>query len=68
MKALILAAGTGQRLGEITEKIPKPMVPIGGKPILWHIMQRYAAFGHKDFFSIAMEKQRVFKIEQMQGS
>jgi len=50
MKVIILAGGYGTRLSEYTETIPKPMVPIGGKPILWHIMQRYAFFGHKDFY------------------
>lgn len=49
MKTIILAGGFGTRLAEYTEAIPKPMVPIGGKPILWHIMQTYAYHGHKDF-------------------
>ena len=49
MKVILLAGGLGTRLAEFTEVIPKPMVPIGGKPILWHIMQTYAHFGHKDF-------------------
>ena len=46
---MILAGGLGTRLGEYTDTIPKPMVPIGGRPILWHIMNHYASFGHKDF-------------------
>ena len=50
MKVIILAGGFGTRLSEYTESIPKPMVLIGGKPILWHIMQRYAHYGHKDFY------------------
>ena len=50
MKVIILAGGFGTRLSEYTETIPKPMVPVGGKPILWHIMQRYAFYGHKDFY------------------
>lgn len=49
MKVIILAGGFGTRLGEYTDDIPKPMVRVGGKPILWHIMQIYAKFGHKDF-------------------
>jgi len=49
MKTMILAGGLGTRLAEFTEMIPKPMVPVGGKPILWHIMRLYAAFGHRDF-------------------
>ena len=49
MKLVILAGGYGSRLGEITSTIPKPMVQIGGKPILWHIMKIYAHYGIKDF-------------------
>ncbi len=49
MKTVILAGGLGTRLSEFTENLPKPMVQIGGKPILWHIMNRYAGFGNKDF-------------------
>ena len=49
MKTVILAGGFGTRLAEYTEIIPKPMVPIGGKPILWHIMNHYASHGHRDF-------------------
>ena len=44
MKVSLLAGGLGTRLGEMTEVIPKPMVEIGSRPILWHIMKRYAAF------------------------
>ena len=49
MKTVILCGGKGTRLREETEYRPKPMVPIGNRPILWHIMKRYALFGHKDF-------------------
>ncbi|MGH7843073.1 MAG: glucose-1-phosphate cytidylyltransferase [Candidatus Binataceae bacterium] len=49
MKVVILAGGLGTRLREETEVRPKPMVEIGGRPILWHIMKTYAAFGHHDF-------------------
>ena len=49
MKLFILAGGYGSRLGHITEAIPKPMVEIGGKPILWHIMKTYSHFGVNDF-------------------
>lgn len=49
MKTVILCGGKGTRLREETEYRPKPMVPIGGRPILWHIMKRYALFGHRDF-------------------
>jgi glucose-1-phosphate cytidylyltransferase len=49
MKAVILAGGLGTRLAEETSVRPKPMVEIGGKPILWHIMKIYAAHGVRDF-------------------
>ena len=49
MKVLLLAGGRGTRLAEETEARPKPMVEIGGKPILWHIMKIYAAYGFNEF-------------------
>ena len=49
MKVVILAGGLGTRLAEETDIIPKPMVEIGGKPILWHIMKHYAYFGFNEF-------------------
>mgnify|MGYP001234211667 CR=1 FL=1 len=49
MKVILLAGGFGTRLVEYTDIIPKPMVPVGERPILWHIMKRYAHYGHKDF-------------------
>ena len=49
MKVVILCGGKGTRLREETEFRPKPMVPIGGRPILWHIMKSYARWGHRDF-------------------
>lgn len=49
MKVLILAGGFGTRLSEETELKPKPMVEIGGKPILWHIMKSYSSYGFNDF-------------------
>lgn len=61
MKVIILAGGLGTRLGEFTNVIPKPMIPIGGKPILWHIMQTYSEFGHKDFFVALGYKSEVIK-------
>ena len=50
MKVILLAGGLGTRLSEYTDTIPKPMVHIGGKPMLWHIMNLYARYNHKDFF------------------
>ena len=49
MKVVILAGGLGSRLAEETEIKPKPLVEIGGRPILWHIMQQYAHYGFKEF-------------------
>src|SRR3954468_23509379 len=49
MKAVILAGGLGSRISEETEVRPKPMIEIGAKPILWHIMKIYAAHGINDF-------------------
>ena len=49
MKTIILAGGFGTRLSEYTDSIPKPMVAIGGKPILWHIMNLYAQYGKTSF-------------------
>jgi glucose-1-phosphate cytidylyltransferase len=61
MKVIILAGGFGSRLSEYTETIPKPMVSVGGKPILWHIMRTYAHFGHKDFYLALGYKAEVIK-------
>jgi glucose-1-phosphate cytidylyltransferase len=61
MKVIILAGGFGTRLSEYTESIPKPMVTIGGRPILWHIMKTYAHFGHKDFYLALGYKAEVIK-------
>ena len=61
MKTVILAGGFGTRLSEYTEKIPKPMVNIGGHPILWHIMRTYARYGYKEFFLAAGYKAEIIK-------
>ena len=49
MKVVIFCGGLGTRLREETEFRPKPMVPVGERPILWHIMKTYAHYGHKEF-------------------
>ncbi len=61
MKVVILAGGFGTRLSEYTETIPKPMITVGGRPILWHIMRNYAHFGHKDFYVALGYKAEVIK-------
>ena len=49
MKVVLFCGGQGMRMREFSETIPKPMVPIGPRPIMWHLMRYYAHFGHKDF-------------------
>lgn len=49
MKVVIFCGGLGMRLREYADNVPKPMVPIGSRPVLWHVMKYYAHFGHKDF-------------------
>src|SRR3989338_912629 len=61
MKVVILAGGMGTRLAEETESKPKPMVEIGGWPILWHIMNIYAASGYKEFILALGYKGEVIK-------
>ncbi len=61
MKVVILAGGLGTRLSEETRLIPKPMVEIGGKPILWHIMKIYSYYGYDDFVILTGYKSHVIK-------
>ena len=61
MKVLILAGGFGTRLSEETQNIPKPMVPIGNKPILWHIMKIYSSYGFNEFVILLGYKGYVIK-------
>lgn len=61
MKVGILAGGHGTRLAEETEIKPKPMVEIGGRPILWHIMMHYSCYGHRDFVVALGYKGEVIK-------
>src|SRR5438445_9458539 len=49
MKVVLFCGGLGMRIREAGENVPKPMVHVGSRPILWHIMKYYAHFGHKDF-------------------
>jgi glucose-1-phosphate cytidylyltransferase len=49
MKVVIFCGGMGVRMGEATQRIPKPMIHVGSRPILWHIMKWYASYGHRDF-------------------
>lgn len=61
MKVVIFAGGLGTRISEETDTRPKPMVEIGGKPILWHIMKIYSHFGHNDFIICLGYKGYVIK-------
>ena len=61
MKVVILAGGLGTRIAEFTSVIPKPMIPIGGKPILWHIMNSYSNYGHDEFLIALGYKAEIVK-------
>lgn len=61
MKVVILAGGYGTRLSEETDIKPKPMIEIGGKPILWHIMKLYSSYGYNDFIICCGYKGYVIK-------
>ncbi len=61
MKVVILAGGFGTRISEESQFKPKPMIEIGGKPILWHIMKEYSYYGFNDFIICAGYKQHVIK-------
>ena len=61
MRVVILCGGFGTRIRDVADDIPKPMIPIGPKPILWHIMKYYASYGHKDFVLCLGYKGQVIK-------
>tara|TARA_Y100000590_G_scaffold433281_1_gene550185 strand:- start:1218 stop:1916 length:699 start_codon:yes stop_codon:yes gene_type:complete len=61
MKTILLAGGFGTRLSEYTDIIPKPMIEIGGKPILWHIMNLYAQYNYKKFLVALGYKGEIIK-------
>lgn len=61
MKVVLFCGGLGTRIREYSEAIPKPMVPIGSQPILWHIMQYYSDYGHHDFILCLGYKAGVIK-------
>lgn len=61
MKVVLLAGGFGTRISEESESKPKPLVEIGGAPILWHIMKEYSYYGHTDFIICAGYKQHMVK-------
>ena len=61
MKIIILAGGWGSRLGQHTERIPKPMIEIGSKPVLWHIMKIYSNYGFNNFIISCGVKANIIK-------
>ncbi len=61
MKVVLLAGGAGTRISEESSMRPKPMIEIGGKPIIWHIMKRYLYYGYNDFIICAGYKQHMIK-------
>jgi glucose-1-phosphate cytidylyltransferase len=61
MKVVLFCGGMGMRMREYSEAVPKPMVPIGYRPILWHVMKYYAHYGHEDFILCLGYKADVIK-------
>ena len=61
MKVVLFCGGLGTRIREYSESIPKPMVPIGHQPILWHVMQYYSQYNHNDFILCLGYKANVIK-------
>lgn len=69
MKVVLFCGGLGMRMRDFSESIPKPLVPLGASPILWHVMRYYAHFGHKDFILCLGHKGSVIRgfVEGLQG-
>src|SRR4051812_49771336 len=61
VKVVIFCGGSGVRMGEAPESIPKPMISVGGKPILWHIMKWYESWGFDDFILCLGYKGEIIK-------
>jgi glucose-1-phosphate cytidylyltransferase len=61
MKVVLFCGGLGTRIREYSENIPKPMIPVGSQPILWHVMQYYSRYGHRDFVLCLGYKASVIK-------
>jgi NDP-sugar pyrophosphorylase family protein len=58
-RAVVLAAGRGTRMGEITARIPKPMLPVGGRPMLEHVLERLAAAGAREFLLVVGYRREI---------
>ena len=61
MKVVLFCGGLGTRIRDYSENVPKPMVPVGHHPILWHVMQYYSHYGHRDFVLCLGYKANVIK-------
>jgi glucose-1-phosphate cytidylyltransferase len=61
MKVILFCGGLGTRIREYSESIPKPMIPVGHQPIMWHIMQYYSQYGHRDFVLCLGYKANIVK-------
>ncbi len=61
MKVVLFCGGLGTRIREYSENIPKPMIPVGHQPILWHVMQYYSNYGHRDFILTLGYKANIIK-------
>jgi glucose-1-phosphate cytidylyltransferase len=61
MKVVLFCGGLGTRIREYSESIPKPMIPVGHQPILWHVMQYYSEYGHTDFILTLGYKANIIK-------
>ncbi len=61
MKVVLFCGGLGTRIRDYSENVPKPMIPVGQQPILWHVMQYYAHYGHRDFVLCLGYKANVIK-------
>src|SRR5262249_60525302 len=61
MKVVLFCGGLGTRIREYSENVPKPMIPVGAQPLLWHVMQYYSDYGHQDFILCLGYKANVIK-------
>jgi glucose-1-phosphate cytidylyltransferase len=61
MKVVLFCGGLGTRIREYSDNIPKPMIPVGSQPIVWHVMQYYSAYGHRDFILCLGHKASIIK-------
>lgn len=63
MKVVLLAGGKGTRITEESEYRPKPMIEVGGMPILWHVMKEYSYYGFHEFIILEINQQRTYQAQ-----